>query len=64
MRSMRKNMSDYKNNVELSDNDLMLLRELLMDKIKFGGKLCEIKRCIHLFEYFKEFVPEENRVYE
>ena len=50
--------------VELSDNDLMLLRELLMDKIKFGGKLCEIKRCIYLFDYFKEFASEENIVYE
>lgn len=51
-------------NVELSENDLFLLRQLLMGKIEMGGSLCEIKRCIYLFDYFKEFVSEENIVYE
>ena len=47
--------------VTLSDNDLMLLRTLLMHKIEMGGTMCEIKRCIHLFEKFKEV---ENSEYE
>lgn len=51
-------------NVELSENDLFLLRQLLMDKISMGGKMCEIKRCIYLFDYFKEFASEENIIYE
>lgn len=50
--------------VKLSENDLFLLRQLLMNKIEMGGKMCEIKRCIYLFDYFKEFASEENWVYE
>ena len=51
-------------NVELSENDLFLLRQLLMDKISMGGQMCEIKRCIYLFDKFKEISSEENIVYE
>ena len=51
-------------NVELSENDLFLLRQLLMRKIEMGGSLCEIKRCIHLFEKFKDIEFKENNVNE
>ena len=49
---------------EITDTDIMLFKEFLIQKIDYGGTPFEIKQCIDLLERIEKYFAEKNSVNE
>jgi len=47
---------------EITDTDIMLFEEFLIQKIDYGGTPFEIKQCIDLLERIEKYFHEKNSV--
>ena len=49
---------------EITDTDIMLFKEFLIQKIDYGSTPFEIKQCIDLLERIEKYFAEKNSVNE